>query len=252
MADDLDERLNDNNSDNLESKVNNSDSHSNPEVIEALEERAKKRKPRGLFGKIMDYTIAAGAVAASYALIGPMALVANAISLVATKIVNYKRKRDTPSRQIRNNAIMASLFSIPGYYAFKWMNRLIDVTTWSGLATRFAVQNFAYVPAMMLAGNTVGYPLVFGTTKGMFKYGIRDLGWRNYKTGTKYFSWPNLAAARFLPDYTHFPLSLGMRVLWGTTAGARYLHEADPYKYEHKIIDGKPVNGANKEYKKAA
>lgn len=252
MADSLDDVLDgsNGNKNDLESKTKSSNGHSNPKIIKFIEEKAKQRKPRSRLGGIVDYIIAAGAVTASYALIGPTALVANAISFIGERIVNYKRKRDTPSRQTRNSAIMASLLSIPGYYAFKWMNRLFDVATWSGLISRFAVQNLVYTPAMMLAGNTIGYPLHFGTTKGIWSYGIADLGWRNYKTGTKYFSWPNLAAARFLPPYTHYPISLGMGMLWRTTAGSRYLHEADPYRYEHRIIDGKPANGYAKDNKK--
>ncbi|MBW2975663.1 hypothetical protein KY366_08135 [Candidatus Woesearchaeota archaeon] len=256
MAGSLDNIVNEGSgsSDNLEAKANNSKSqgHSSPKVIKALDEIAKKRKPRGFFGSMLDYTIAAGAVAASYALVGPIALIANGIRFVGDRIVNNKRKRDTPSRQTRNSAIIASLLSIPGHYAFQLMNKLINVKTWSGLATRYAVQNFVYGPAMLLTTNTIAYPLTFGTTQGMWDYGITDLGWRNYKTGLAYFSWPNLAAARFLPDYTHFPISLGTGLLWRTTAGSRFLHEADPYKYEHRIIDGKPANWANKEYKKAA
>jgi len=253
MADELEDRLSDDdNSDNLETKVNKSNGHSNPEIINLLQEKAKHRKPRGLFGKIMDYTIATGAVAASYALIGPMALVANGIRFVGDRVINYKRKRDTPSRQTRNGAIMSSLFAIPGYYAFKWMNSLINVKTWGGLALRYAVQNFIYSPLITLTAFHVGYPLTHRTTKGLYKYGLADLGWRNYKTGLKYFSWPNLAAARFLPAYTHFPISLSTGLLWRTTIGSRYLHETDPYRYEHEIIDGKPVNRVNKEYKKDA
>ena len=99
MADSLEDRLKDSNSDNLEAKVKNSNGHSNPEIINFLEEKAKQRKPRGLFGKIMDYTISIGCVAASYALIGSMALVANAIGFIGDRIVNYRRKRDTPSRK---------------------------------------------------------------------------------------------------------------------------------------------------------
>ena len=243
MADnDLEDRLNSNSG----SENNKANGHNSPLEIKILEEQAKKRKPRGLFGKIMDYGIAAGAVAASYSLIGSMALVANAISFVGDRIVNYKRKRDTPSRQTRNSAILSSLFSIPGHYAFEWMNKLWNVTKWTGLATRFAVQQFVYYPAMTVVGNLVGYPLVHGTTKGLFNYGIADLGWRNYKTGLKYFSLPNLAAARFAPAYTHFPISLGMGLLWRTTVGSRYLHEVDPYKYEHSKIDGAPANGKDK------
>lgn len=251
MADDLEGKLNDSNinSDNLEAKANG---HSNPEIINFLQEKAKQRKPRGFLGKILDYTITAGAIAASYALIGPMALVANGIRFVGDRIINYRRKRDTPSRQTRNGAIMASLFSIPGYYAFKWMNSLINVKTWGGLALRYAVQNFIYSPLMTITAFHVGYPLVHRTTKGLYKYGLADLGWRNYKTGLKYFSWTNLAAARFLPAYTHFPISLGTGLLWRTTIGSRYLHETDPYRYEHEIIDGKPAKGYAKENKKAA
>ena len=239
-------------SDNLETKVKGQ-GHNSPHIIKFLEEKAKQRKPRSTLGKILDYTIAAGCIVGSYLAVGNIALVANVISLIGERIVNWRRGRDTPSRQTRNSALMASLMSIPGYFAFKWMNSLYDVTTWSGLLKRYAVQNFAYIPANTLIGNAIGYPLHFGTTKGMWDYGIKDLGWRNYKTGLKYFSWPNLAAARFLPDYTHYPVALGAGMLWRTTAGSRYLHEADPYKYEHRIIDGKPANGAeNKSYKKAA
>ena len=252
MADDLVNRINNSEIPSSYSNERKSNGHSSPLEIKVLEEEAKKRKPRGLVGKILDYTIASAAVATSYALIGPMALVANAISFVGDRVVNYKRKRDTPSRQTRNSAVLSSLFSIPGYYAFKWMNSLINVKTWGGLALRYLVQNFVYIPPMVVGGRLIAYPLVHGTTKGLWNYGIKDLGWRNYKDGLKYFSWPNLAAARFLPAYTHFPISLGTGLLWKTTIGSRYLHEADPYKYEHEIIDGKPANGASKEYKNAA
>jgi hypothetical protein len=249
MADnDLEDMIN-SNSDSQDNKANG---HNNPEIIKSLEERAKQRKPKGLIGKILDYTITAGAVAASYSLIGTSALIANAISFVGARIVNYKRKRNTPSRQTRNMAITASLFSIPGHYAFQYMNKLFNVATWSGLGARFAAQNFVYYPAMTVTGNLIGYPLVHGTTKGLYSYGIKDLGWRNWKTSFKYFSIPNLLVARYLPPETHFPIDLGMGLLWRTTVGSRYLHEADPYKYEHSKIDGTPANGQNKEYKKAA
>jgi hypothetical protein len=241
MADNLESRLNSNtDSDNLEAKANN---HNSPEIIKFLEEKAKTRKPRGTLGKIVDYTIAAGAVAASYSLIGPTALIANGLTFIGARIVNHMRKRDTPSRQVRNQALISSLFSIPGHYAFKWMNTLWDVTKWSGLLSRFAAQNFIYAPFMYIAGNLVGYPLVHGTTKGLYEYGIKDLGWRNYKSDFKYFSIPNLFVSRYLPPQSHFPINLGMGLLWRTTIGSRYLHEADPYKYEHEIIDGKPANG---------
>ncbi len=250
MADNLEDRLNDNdNSDNLESKANG---HSNPKIINFLQEKAKQRKPRGLLGRIADYTVAAGAIAASYSLIGMPAIIANAISFASTRIVNYKRNRDTPSRQVRNNAIFASLFSIPGHYAFKWMNKIWDVTKWSGLLARFAAQNFVYYPTMTVAGNLIGYPVVQGTTKGLYEYGIKDLGWRNWKTSFKYFSIPELFVARYLPPQTHFPISLTSGLIWRTTVGSRYLHEADPYKYEHRIIDGKPANGYDQQLKKAS
>lgn len=245
MADDLENRLrnndNDNdNSNNLEAKANG---HNNPKIINFLQEKAKQRKPRGLLGKIADYTIAAGAVAAAYSIVGVPALIANGLTFIGSKIVNYKRKRDTPSRQVRNQAIISSLFSIPGHYAFKFMNKIWDVTKWSGLLARFMVQEFIYYPTMAVTGNLIGYPLVHGTTKGLFNYGIKDLGWRNWKTGLKYFSIPNMFVARYMPPETQFPIDLGMGLLWRTTAGSRYLHEADPYKYEHKIIDGKFTNG---------
>ena len=132
------------------------------------------------------------------------------------------------------------------------MNKLFDVTRWSGLLGRFVAQNFAYMPFRAVAGTLVGYPLVNGTTKGLYDYGIKDLGWRNYKTTFKYFSLPNLAVARWLPDYTHFPIEIANGIIWKSTVGARALHEVDPYKYEHEVIDGKPANGAYEEQKKPA
>lgn len=249
MADDLESRVNNTSSDSSDDKSNG---HSSPLEIKVLEEQAKKRKPRGTLGTILDYTIAATAFAASYALVGTSALIANAIGFVGDRIINYKRKRDTPSRQTRDTAIMSSLFSIPGHYFFKWVNQVINVKTWGGLLARYAVQNLAYAPPMILAGNLVGYPLTYGTTKGLYNYGIRDLGWRNYKDGIKRFSIPNLVAARYAPPKTHYGISLGLGMLWKTTLGARFLHETDPYKYEHKIIDGKPANGYTNEQKKAA
>jgi len=237
MADNLEDRVK-----NTESDNDKANGHNSPLEIKVLEEQAKKRKPRGFLGKMIDYTIAGAAFATSYALVGSAALIANAIGFVGDRIINYQRKRDTPSRQTRDTAIMSSLFSIPGHYFFKWVNQAINVKTWSGLLGRFAVQNLAYAPPMYVAGNLVGYPLTHGTTKGLWNYGIKDLGWRNYKDSIKRFSIPNLVAARYAPPQTHFPISLGLGMLWKTTLGSRFLHEADPYKYEHKIIDGKPAN----------
>ena len=229
--------------DSLEDRLEASPSNGSSIDTKFLEEKAKTRKPRGLFGTIMDYTIAASAAAASYAAVGPMALWANAIGFVGNRIVNFRRKRDTPSRQTRNTAIMSSIMAVPGKLAFDAMNYLIDVTTMSGWLLRGAVQQFGYFPAMTVLGTSIGHPLVHGTTTGLYDYGLRDLGVRNYKTGLKWFAIPNMLVARYLPDYTHFPISLANNLVFRTTVGSRFLYEVDPYKYEHKILDGKPANG---------
>ena len=84
MADDLEGKL-DGNSNSEDPKANG---HNSPLETKILQEQAKKRKPRGILGKVADYTISAAAIAASYTAIGPMALVANGLNFVGDRFVN--------------------------------------------------------------------------------------------------------------------------------------------------------------------
>lgn len=231
--------------DSLEERANsvNSDTENN------LEDIVKNHKHKGFFGKLFDYTIAAASVFASYALIGPVALLANGVAFVSDRIVNLKRKRDTPSRQTRNSAILASLMSVPGKIGFDIMNSLINVKTWGGWLTRAAVQLGIFQPLMITTYNTFSYPLINKTFKGMYEKGYKQLPWKMYKDHLKYLGIPNMLAARFLPAATHFPIYLGLRTAYRTMIGERIMEiYEDPYRYEHKRIDGQSITDLIKKY----
>lgn len=230
--------------DTLEERVSNSSNSENN-----LEDIVKNHKPRGFIGKIFDYTIAAGANILSYLAIGNMALIANAIAFVGDRIVNWRRKRDTPSRQTRNSAIMASLMAIPGKIGFDLMNKYINVKTMSGWLTRGVVQLGLFRPAMGLANTAISYPLINRTFKGMYEKGYKKAWWNIYKDGLKYLGIPNMLTARFLPPQTHFPISLGLRTLFRTSVAERVIKiYEDPYRYEYKKINGQSIDELIKKY----
>ncbi len=213
-----------------------------------LEEVVRDHKHTPTWKKILNYAIGIGAMAASYAIIGPIGPGAALLGLI-NDYVNCKiRKRDFPSRQFRNIALTWALFAIPGVYAYKFMNSVVDVKTTSGFIKRGIMELFGFLPAFGIVTNAMSYPIENLKFKGLYNVSLKKVWWKNYKAALKYFSIPEMLIARYMPPLMQFPLLLGLRTLWGVTFGSRYVRMVDPYLYEHKKIQGKNIYEWGKQF----
>lgn len=224
MADSLEEIANESNSnpDNLETKVNNS--------------------KKGFFGRLVDkvlsygrlafdFTVGAAATLFSYSLIGPTALIAVGISIAGDLIINYRKGCSTPSRMLRDSMLQAAFWSIPGYHAFKWMNKVIDVSTLAGKVTRAFAQLGVLYHAIGIPAYFTGYTLRNKSPEGFTKF-MKDFYWKNYWRSLAYFGVPNMLTAYYLPPYTHYPISLGTRTFGRAMIFGDVLKKYDFYKNE--------------------
>jgi len=213
-----------------------------------LEDVIRNHKPTPFLKKVFNYAIGFGAIATSFLLVGTIGLGAGLLGLSGEYINAKIRRRDFPSRQFRNVALMWSLISIPGSWLYNWMNATINVKTTIGMLQRAAVE----IPAVHLVGgpayHLISYPLENQKFKGLYDLDLKRVWWKNFKASMKYFIWPEMLMARFAPPYIHFPALLVSKALYTVTFGSRRVRIIDPYILDHKKIRGKSIYDWGKQF----
>ena len=204
---------------------------------------------KSLVGKLFDYGIGLAAAAGATALMGPIALVGPATSILGDYIVNRKRGKKLSSRQVRDNMIIGSIMSIPAIFGFNLMNKCIPMATWAGKLTRAAVQTVPFYLTMMPLGYAVDYlvrPHKNKSLDNMWEKGIKPYWWRNYKDGTPRFLVPDQLIANFTPPIFHYPASRILSLIYRTTIGQRHITELDPYDLKNNNGNGADIEKKSK------
>lgn len=213
-----------------------------------LEDVIRNHKPTPFLKKVFDYAVGFGTMAFSFFVAGPIGPAAALMGLAGEYLNAKIRKRDFPSRQFRNTALLWSLISIPGSMLYNWMNATINVKTTIGMLQRAAVE----IPAVHLIGgpayHLVSYPLENRKFKGLLNLDLKRIWWKNFKASMKYFIVPEMLMARFAPAYIHFPALLLSKMFYTITFGSRRVRLIDPYILEHKKIRGKSIYDWGKQY----
>lgn len=184
---------------------------------------------RGLLAKIFDYGVAIAATAASYSLIGPVALVSSGIAHLGDYFAGWKRGEKTSSASTRDSSILSAIWTPVGSYIFNFMNTQIDISTLYGKAARAFTQ-------LVVAPLTVGFTAFMsdyvirrkqltGTIEHVKKYFME-----NYFDSLKYLGIPRLAVAYTLPPPVQYPIDIGLRFLH-RMGNVAYSHRTAGYPY---------------------
>lgn len=184
---------------------------------------------RGLLAKVFDYGVAIIATAASYALVGPIALISAGIAVVGDYFAGWKRGEKISSASTRDSSILSAIWTPIGSYIFNFMNTQIDIATLPGKVTRALAQLFAFPSTVGLVGFMSEYVIrgkqLTGTIEHVKKYFMQS-----YFDSLKYLGVPRLAIAYTLPPPVQYPIDIGLRFL-RRIGDVTYRHRTagDPY-----------------------
>ena len=190
----------------LEDIVNNNDSSKKSFLA-----RVFNNPKRGLLAKIFDYGVAIAATAASYALVGPIAIVSTGIAVFGDYVADWKQGKTTSSASTRDSSILSAIWTPIGNYLFNIMTG-IDVGTIYGKVSRAFAQLVVAPLTVGLAAFTSDYVIRRKQIKGAGDH-ISKYFMKNYWDSLKYLSIPRLITAYTLPPQVQYLVDIGLRFL---------------------------------------